>query len=307
MNYRHLTIYLSILLTLLALVSCGPKEGVVDHRQRIDQIYASEKASLDGQALYEYNNLLAEQWNWDGNELYRIDYQFSTTYSENIFYDGRHRIIRTTVPAYRQRNDFRYDGRQLNYIDCYEADSLVSTIQFVHDGNVLTEIQRYDYRQSSAKIGNLFRQLLGTDLACAIEMGARRHRAQTKGNGTVRTDFHFEWDDDDNVSRVTYNDGTQTQQIVLTYDEMHNPYSELYTSFMMDESIFGFAMMSRHNVVTMRMPYEMQSDLLFTYTYQYEDDYPTSRHLHYSYSSMNETDWTEALYEYDKTEVYSYR
>jgi len=294
-------------LMLLMLTSCTRKEGVVDHQQRIDQIYASEKASLDGQLLYEYDNLLAEQWNWDGNELYRIDYQFSTTYSENIFYDSRNRIVRTTIPAYRQRNDFRYDGRQLSGIDCYEADSLVSTLVFVHDGKVLTEVQRYDYGSSAAKGLNPLRQLLGADIASAIEVGAQRHRAQTKGEATVRTDFHFEWDDDDNVSRVSYNDGTQTQQIVLTYDEMNNPYSELYTNFMMEESLFGFAMMSRHNIVTMRMPYELQSDLLFTYTYQYEDDYPTMRHLHYSYSSMSETDWTEALYEYDKTEVYSYR
>ncbi len=309
MRHSFFNSFAIVLISLVALAACEPQEGVVDHRQRIDQIYASEKATLGNHTLYEFDNLLAEQWNWDGDVLYRIDYQFSTTYSENIFYDSRNRIVRTTVPAYRQQNLFFYDGRHLSHIDCFVADSMVASWVFVHDENVLTKVQHIDYHQPDDKrqICNPLSRLMGVDIASAMTVGAQFRRAQTKGDGAVSTDFLFEWDANDNVSRITYNDGAQTQHIDLTYDDKHNPYSELYTNYMMEETIFGFTMMSKHNILTMRMPYGLRTDQLFTYTYQYQDDYPVSRHLHYSYTAVDATDWSEALYDYNKTENYSYR
>ena len=313
---RSNTLFVAVVALTLSLGwGCSKKEGTPDNKQRIDYISVDEKATLDGQPLYQYDSIKAEKWNWAGNELYRIDYRYSVTYSENIYYDNKDRIVRTTIPAYRQRNDFYYDGRQLDRIETFVADTLSTVLIFVHTDGTLTQIDRVDYNinqtpntSTSQQLNNsTLSRLMGNDIAAALDVAASRRFAKSKAK-TSTISYKLEWDDDDNLTHIAYNAADGEEHIYITYDDKRNPYSELYTSYNLDQTLFGFAMLSPHNVLTIRMPYGVHQELLFSYTYQYTDDYPTQRKLHYSYTtSTSVTDWSEALFEYNRTENFYYR
>lgn len=313
MNLIKKTIIATILLS--TAFSCGKKEGAPDTRSRINNIYSSERYTMGDVVLFEDQEHLSQQWFWDDDELYRIDYHENAPYSENFFYDGD-QIIRTTIPAYKLRNDFAYDGRRLSSIHTYRADTLIYTVKVSHDGKKLTAIDiHYEQNLSDKGYGlemmptmHPLRLLTGDAIAHMVADDACRLSRQRKATNNAEQDIRYEftWKDDDVVA-VDAIAASETWHATLTYDNKNNPYSQLFGYHLGHEAVWGFMMMSEHNVLTLTRPYENSNDQLFTYTYSYDGDYPSQCTLAYSYLAPHNQTFEEVSYTVVRKERYEYK
>lgn len=311
-SYRLLTLAAIVLL----LASCSKREGVLDKKNRIDAVYVEERHYQDNNLYHNTGSYVEEDWHWDGKEMYRIDYRGEHTYSENFFY-GSHRCLqRTTVPAYDIRSEFFYDGRQLEHIDFYREDDKYLTVTFLHDDDLLTEIDCQYYQlatEADSQIvailhrHNPIAALLGAEVHSKLEAeNAKRLAAQCKrGEGSMLTRYELTWNDD-NVSAIRCIDADGTRNIQLTYDDKRNPYRQLFGYREVTDPLFGFEMLSENNITSIRMPYGRNDNQLFTYRYDYDGDYPTARTLTYSYPTTNSVTFDSVTYKYEKDEKFVY-
>ena len=295
---RHI---LPIILIATAFSACSHKDGKPDTRQRLQAIYAYTEATFDNQPYYTTDRLKVQEWFWDGKEVYRIDYSEDlSTYSENIFYDNHHRILRTTIPAKGLRSEFAYEGRQLASIEVYLHDVLNYTLTFTHDhGHIVSILQenassktRVDYNPLHLLMGDVLPSL-----------------PSAKG-GTV--ELTLEWDDD---NLVAINNGDYTMR--LTYDDQRNPLLDLYTLYELQDDEPGtlslqdgqanLAMLSANNPLTLSRPFDGNPDYTFHYQYTYEGRYPATRQLTYTYTSMNDTTFAPATIAVKEIREYQYQ
>ncbi|MBO7489342.1 MAG: hypothetical protein J6T88_03595 [Bacteroidales bacterium] len=295
-------------------VSCGPKEGVIGKKHKIDQIMAVDSHYQDDRLLMTTDTYIEQKWNWDGKEMYRIDYHGGEhPYSEVFFYDGR-KIIRTTVPAYSIRSEFFYDGRKLERIEVYDKDELYCNMAFIHDGKQLTGISCNYYTVSDTnnaileKMANPLRSLVGDEVAMCLNSEncqriARQKARSSKSSVNVR--YEIAWNDD-NPTQIVCSDAEGQRTIRLQYDSKENPFYQLYGFHELNDPIFGFAMLSKNNVLAIRMPYKRNNNQLFKYRYEYDGDVVAKRWLSYSYPSVDYTTLDSVTYKFEKAEEFSY-
>ena len=303
---------LSLTLALLFSVSCSKKEGAPDHRYRINNIVAEENHYHDNALFANIPSYVEEDWQWDGDELYRIDYLGDHAYSENFFLDNRDRIIQTTIPAYYIRTMFHYDGRKLERIDIYNHDELYSDMVFVHNDKRLSEIVCNYYMADTTnpalvKISNPLSAMLQNKVGEIHAMECAKNvekQLKTNAKQTVSVHYSLTWSDN-NVTAINCSTPDGTYTITLTYDNHRNPYSQLFGYREMTDPVYGFEMLSENNILTITMPYNNIKNQLFTYTYQYDDEYPSRRTLAYSYRSINLT-FDSVTYKYERTETFNY-
>ena len=299
----------------LCLSACGPKEGALDKNHRIDQITAVDNHYQDDILIMTTDSYIEQKWNWDGKEVYRIDYHGGEhPYSEVFFCDNRHRIIRTIVPAYNIRSEFTYDGRKLEHIDIFDNDELYCKMVFIHDGKQLVEILCNYYAVSDtnnpilAKIANPLTSLVGDDVAdclaseCSKRL-ARQMAVSSKSSAYVR--YEITWNDD-NPTRIVCTDDDGTRTINVEYDSKDNPFCQLFGFREMNDPIYGFAMLSKNNVTSIRMPYRNNKSQLFTYRYEYDGDAVAKRWLTYSFPSIDYATLDSVIYKFEKSEQFSY-
>lgn len=309
MKTKYINIFFfSAAIALCLFSSCSKKEGSLDRKQRIDFVSAVENHYENNALTYAIDNYTAEDWHWDGKKMYRIDYGGDHQYSENFFFDNHNRILRTTIPAYNIRNEFFYDGRQLERIEVFYKDEHYSTMSFVHDGKELTEIEcsyLSDIEPDNpilAKKSSPLSLLFGNKVG---ELFSNTY-CKTVRNGKSNASVHYSllWNED-NVTTIVYNDGENTYNIEVTYDDKRNPYNQLYGFREFSDPIFGFRMLSENNVTSIRMPYDGKNQT-FTYSYEYDGDYPSKRTLSYSYKSVNFYTLDSVMYKYEKAETFNY-
>lgn len=308
------TRYAFVLLTVgtLAFGSCGKREGAPDIRGRLVQVYSEETMMMGESELYHYERHLSEQWNWDGKELYRIDYYDSPPYSEVFFYDGR-QISRTTIPAYNIRNEFVYDGRMLERIDCYRKDTLLYSCRFRHEDdrmagmdihhtdNPATSNQKADlfYATFSPLMGEMAGRLLAEDQKRLVES------RQKKGcKGGYEEQYDFTWNDDD-VTLITHRVGSDLEETELSYDDGRNPYAQLFGYREINTSpVMGFRMLSEHNVISATV--RGNETRVYNCSYQYDGKYPIRRTVTYSYEASDIQTLEETTYSCTHVDEYRY-
>lgn len=305
---------LIIVLIAIITVACGKREGVVPAKKKIDRVMAIENRYQDGEQIFAGTEYMEEQWTWDGKKVIRIDYRGENQYSENIYHDGR-KIIRTTVPAYFVRSEFVYDGRKLNEIDVYMKERQVATLTFVHDDDGVREIVCRRNEPDSEMVWPMWapmplRVLVGSDVAQAIGRDAASQLSSERCLTKSESEIHYAltWDNDhESVVRISVSGSVEkTYTIELTYDDKENPYDQLFTNHEINDPIFGFKMLSEHNVTSIRRPYENMGEVEFKYTYSYDGDYPMSRVLRYQYVTQTvESD--SSVVRVEKTEKYYYK
>ncbi len=300
---RQTLLTLAVLALLAA--ACGPKEGAPAKGGKLTQVTASETTLCDGAPYYTRDTYISEAWHWEEEELYRIDHIGEKTYSENFYYDNRHRILRTTVPAFKERNEFFYDGRQLEHIDCYRDSVLCQTITFTHDGNTLIQMTVTTLVADTQETGTqrLLGALMGDEMGAAISEECHRKAAQGAKAGSVH--YHFSWEEGD-ISEVRWNDGGKEVTMTMTYDDKTNPRRQVYGPYEMADAPFGFEMMPKHNIVTLRRPWRHAESQLFNYSYEYINKYPSSRTLRYHYTEINGTTLQPSFFEVEEREEYTY-
>ena len=313
-NYRIICVAASLCL-LCSLLSCGKKEGRVGHKERIDYIVATENIYYDGVLDFSTGEYVGEKWNWDGKELYRIDYGDKMPYSENIFYDKRNRIIRTTVPAYMIRNEFVYDGRMLDHIDCYKNDELFSRTSITHGDNVITSIVCQYFVAEPADTGivavahNPLNAVLGHNVAklFCCEQARKTLLDKKKGSKDVAVvEYDLSWSDD-NLTHITCVSSEGRKEISLSYDDKCNPYKQLYSYHDLNDGVCGFKMLSENNVTKVIMPYGVLDELVFTYKYEYDGDYPVARTLTYSFPVIDDATWDSVIAKHETVERITYK
>lgn len=288
MNKYHIFV---IALTLVFLLSgCSKKEGSISHREKIQTVTADEHHYQDDQLYYSLEEYVEEAWNWDGNELYRIDYQGQYSYSENFFYDRKNRLKSTTVPAYGIRREFFYSGKELDHIDTYKDMRLVGRMSFTHTDGVLTEIavDRWLTDDADSVVDFIMRKSLGA--WCSKSASCR---------------YQLQWNEND-VVRIDCQGADTTYSISLTYDKKNNPYHQLFGYQELNDPIFGFEMLSQHNVETIHMPFGKIKDQLFSFQYKYDGNYPAERTLTYKYNTVSNT-FDSVEYKVVKKEKYTYK
>ena len=310
---KHTLSLAGLLIVALLASSCSKREGVIYKKNKIDNIYAVENRYFDNQLFNSIENYLEEDWHWDGDELYRIDYRSDHPYSENFFYGSHRRLERTTVPAYDIRSEFFYDGRQLDHIDIFRNDNPYMTLTLLHDDDRLYEIDCL-YHQTTADTASVallphtcpLAFLLGRQMAAQLEADnrTRLRDMQMRGAKSNTIRYLLTWSDD-NVTAIDCIDDNGTRRIALTYDDKINPYRQLFGYRELTDPLFGFEMLSENNITSIRMPYLFNQNQLFTYRYEYEDDCPSKRTLTYSYPAVNNT-FDSVMFKYEKIETFQY-
>lgn len=293
-------------LTLASLLLAGcAKEGKLDHREKVSEVYATELIEHDGAQYHYLDTYLAERWHWSDNELIRIDYSDDATYCEWFYYDARGRLSYTTVPAYGIKNCFVYEGRKLARIDCYRNDELYETLRMTHDGSKLTGIECIpavlDTKAVLPSQASPLKMLMGNDIAVLIEASSG---SKAKASGVTR--YKLKWNDG-NVVKMTCSepDGT-TWEARMKYDNKRNPYSEMWGHYEMSDPLFGFQMLSDNNLTELHIPFKRSQDQLIEYHYTYDGKYPTHRTTTYSYVALSELTWDEIVVKYTKEESINY-
>lgn len=297
------------IVVLLLFASCGTKEGALRTKTKISQITSVENHYADGTLFYTTGSYLEQDWKWDDKEVYRIDYHGGEhPYSENFFYDNRHRIVRTTVPAYYIRTELFYDGRKLEHIEVYDNDELYCYMTFVHEGRDLVEISCNYYPVSDTsnpvldKVANPLAPLLGDDAAQSLESGVRCKGAGRKG-ASVR--YLIEWTED-NPTHITCIDAEGSKDIYIAYTYYDNPYFQLYGFREMNNPLFRFGMLPRNAVDRIVMPFGRSKNQQFFYYYQYVDDVVSECRMKYSYSAVVGSDFDSVMYSVEKVQHFTY-
>ncbi len=281
----------------LLLASCGKRDGVLDSRQKIDYILSNETLTCDGEPYYSEDWHLSENWNWDGDELYRIDHYDFKQFSENYFYDSHNRISYTTVPAYKIRTDFIYDGKKLQRIECSREETRLYHIDFHHDGKELVGMDLY--RENVIEPDTAEEEALKASMSLVFGRDVAR-MIDVKGGGSKGVvKYAFLWNDG-NITRIECPEEGWSSEI--EYDDKRNPYSQLYGYSETNNSMYRFEMLSRNNILSLS-----QNGLDYAFSYEYDKkDFPTQRTVTYSYYAINNTTWDSSLFIYTRTEKYYY-
>ena len=311
--YRIFNIILPLLL--LVVTSCSKKEGAPEKRSRIDEVLAVENRYENGVCYFKLDTYVEEDWNWDGKEVYRIDYYSDHPYSENLYYGSHRRIVRTTIPAYDLSTELFYNGNLLDHIDCYRNELLLCRYSFIHSDDLLTEIDLQQFHDFDDTLtlsliahSHPLSALLGTPLtAKLVADGAAGSHSPLKGaakEGT-QTAYHLTWTEN-NVTEIACVSADGTRTIKLTYDDMHNPYNQLFAYRELNDPIYGFEMLSENNIRTIRMPDANGREQLYTYNYEYADDFPAKRTFSYTYLGISNATLDTVTYTYEKIQTFHY-
>lgn len=284
-------------------VSCH-KEGDLLNRCRINEIYSEREVYCDGNLLYTLPNNLVERWFWDGNELYRIDYyEDEDTYSENFFYNNRHQIVSTTVPAYDMYSEIAYDGKKLDHIDIYIGNRLCSNLSFSHNKGHISHAVVNTYGDTKSpqlvrSVCHLSSLILNPDVA---QLLASRLSQPSKGS----VELDFVWDKDNLVSmRDASGSG-----ITYAYDpEGRNPFFNLLSLYELDNNVMEmeFRLLSR-NLISRRTLFEGHDSTVTTWSYQYNNsNYPQVSFSECSVPGVNYDTWDVAVYTTKDRRTYYY-
>ncbi len=307
MSFKPATVLLCFS-ALLLVGACGKKEGVIPTAHRISQVFSEEHITFEGQPYYDCENHLSQQWNWDDDLLFRIDYRDNPPYSEVLYHDGS-RLVATRVLAYGVRTELSYDGRKLETIDCFRNDTLFARYAFHHDGQQMTGFDLTIYDSAAAAPRSLIRTALPLDdaLVSYLDADFRNLSRQIAAKSGSVVHYDFQWDDEDLVQVVCRSDNQTLWSASITYDDKLNPYAQLfgYREFSNPVSDADFRCFSRHNVLSIsRTPAGVAPD--YTYTYTYDGDWPLSRTLTYDIVGSNNDGLVVGVFHYAISDHYNY-
>lgn len=292
LKVRRLLLCVTSAVALFTVVGCA-KEGDISARHKINTVYEERTVYCDGTPYYTLPQEKVQQWHWDGNELYRIDYtEDDAVYSENIFYNRRGQINRTTVPAHKIETAIVYDGRFIDSILVSVSGRLYCTYAFTHDKKKITQIVKHTVGGGDAtKMPSLLPDLMVESLLPTVVTGDGDPYA--KSNGDII--YTLTWEGK-NVSRMTLRDDNTTHTFTYTYDEAVNPYQECYTYYETNNIGSELLVVSRNNIKTLTTVFDGNTNYVFHYDYVYDGELPTSRTADYTYHAMNNQTWNDAEY-----------
>lgn len=281
---KKILLITAVVASSVSLLSCSKGEGKIQHSRLIDHIMAKERVLADDDEYYVGPLYKSEQWNWDGKELYRIDYGGHMACSEIFYYNKRNRMIGTAIPAYDVRSEFVYDGKLIDSVLVYSKGELVGCMEFKHHGddNKLSELKIVEFYDddNTGMVAHLLPLVVGNDLtecivaACDDEPG-RPMNAKAKQHDV--TTCLLTWTGD-NVTEMKVITQSETVDYKLKYDDKYNPYCQMYSQMEMDDEFLYFLpASSRNNIVSATYSHSNQTKLdgRIDNTYVYDGSFPT--------------------------------
>ena len=287
-------------LLLLAASSCQKdQDGVYNPKKKISKISSSSSATPSDAVGYSYDNpmLLNEQWTWDGDKLvsrtmFNADGEAEAqlTYS----YDGKRLTsIAYTANGYFCKTDFSYDGKKLSSAEHYSDGRHYCSVQFSHtDGKISAiDISYHLWDEKNVCTGvSMLDMLLPLDIQMSevcrqvnakgeLESPLAKNEKSWADNPTSR--IELTWDGNNITKMVSTLEG-DVQTGVFTYDDKRNPFcgmGVMYLHLLVDIDDWrqepSYFVYDRNNVLTCEYTHS-SARTNTTYTYTYEDDYPTT-------------------------------
>lgn len=257
-------------------------EGLFKPEKKLSKIYQTVEVTLYGVTHTIYENLLIEDWTWDGDKLVNVNYYSSDGLENSVHYIYSGNVI-TKMQQTDAYDDVIYDGGRLKEIKEYALDGtpLRSIAVTKRDGNKITEFTLTEFTSDDAQpigkhagaLRSLLRMLVPDNAAEQIAVAATKDIAAKEGN--VDKAIVLIWDGD-NVAQVVFDHFGYETRMFYEYDTMKSPFQGFigYIGRDMHYGEWG----SRNNSVmdSISTPFvDMQECVHFTY--EYVDGYPVKR------------------------------
>lgn len=246
----------ALLVCLAILSSCGkekptPAPTPTISNKKISEIYYEYEchdyiSNDNGQTWDEYDSEyqdkeLRERWTWDGDKLSSIENYSQFIYDDlslNFTYENG-LVSEIVAPAINERMICYYDNDKISRIEFPSENKSSEAWDFVYSGNKMIRINKVDLPEY----------------------------------------FTITWDGN-NISMIKcFESDVCTTEVSYTYDNKHNPYhgSDALLAWAIINA--DFALMSSNNMTSERIndlfPILNSGEEYYTYTYQYQDNYPT--------------------------------
>ena len=303
---KKLTLLVAVLALGIFFVSCN-KEGQFTPKNKIDRICYSDSYKYE---VYDngYWNIqsqgntpkyVKEIWNWDSKLLRSISY-YNTDgdlrYTESYEYDGKR--LNSISWGSAGRYTFTYDKGKISSIDGYDGTEKMVSYVFTHKGSKISEIAvtNYDAKKGALIPSNALRFFIhSSDMKTFEVMMAKiADRMNTKDIATYT--INLEWDGN-NISKMTYLDGSYKETVEYKYDDKVNPYYGLFDISEYD----GVQVLSKNNVTRYVADDSDNDHWENDYVYTYDGKVPTMQTSTYVHNFGNEFRYSSSTivyYEY---------
>ena len=269
-------------------------EGQFNPGKKLSKIYQTVQVKMNGVTRTVFDNILVEDWTWDGDKLVKVDYYSSGELEESVRYIYSGDVITQMQKTYAY-DDIVYEDGKLKEIKEYDLDGTLLRMIAVtkRDGNKITEFTLIEYAQDNAlpdskhvgALQNLLRILVPDNAAEQIATATTKDIAAKGGN--VFEEITLIWEGD-NIVQVIFDHFDYEIRMFYEYDNMKSPFHGFvgYIGRAMYYCDWG----SRNNIVmdSISAP-SMGENECVHFTYEYDDHYPVkSTH----YIRYNEVDGT---------------
>ena len=284
-------------MVLLVLTACR-KDGVYKPSNKIAsfavysetdyQTYDSEKHIWKTYRSDSVRRYTAERWNWDGNQLNRIDFynQSSATSADHSLafsYDGKRlqRIYNSKTKGYALCN---YDGRNITEMLFHDKNGKqTGAISFEHDGKHISAMTISGTIAAKGNDGAAQDEMARLALAFvtgdagiageSVQMLAKELVGGAKAQGDVTLTLTWK---DDNVSRIDFSDGSQSAS--YTYDRKPNPMKGFLGTMVAGTTAHDMYLCCNANNTTSSTITDGNGNKdVLNYSYTYSGDLPVSR------------------------------
>lgn len=290
-NYKIMKkIKFSLLTALVALFvvftfsSCDKDEaGIFNPKQKISKIYYKD---------YNDQEYLQEEWTWDGDLLTKITY-FDQGVQEGFEnYEYIDKKLNKVIDNYLYYSIYTYDGKYYSKIEYFNPDgTLLSDIVFQYTNEKISQMAITSYVQTKEFYTMLKRSFIGKLLpAKEMDQLVQAIKMNQSENAKSTTNVVFVYDGD-NISSLTVGNYITT---FTGYDTYLNPVFNFFPFRNFYEETYP-SVVTKNNPGTMTTSFS-GVDVVTTYTYTYEGDYPTNITASASTVGVNYTTTTRLVY-----------
>ena len=258
------------LVVVFAFSACKPTpqpEGGDDSKtqKRISKIYAD----------YGYGKKLDEVWNWDNEQLKKIEYYNSdnkVSYEEYYTYNDKGQVVRIENYGDDEYIEFNYDGNKLTKARLYYDGELEEDWRFSYENDKISKAELvYVAKAGSAKNISTLKMILPFDIANNVSDIMAKDMLNNSHRGGCYLELTW---DNDNISKVEYVDDGDRTVLDYKYDNKLNPFNNIWRMYV-EECIVDFG--NKNNVTQIVSSYNEDgesSNEVTNYSYSYEGDYP---------------------------------
>lgn len=293
MIQKNIVVCAAIIAVLLVLAACkkdgvykpGDKiAGFAEYSETDYQRYDSQKQQWITYRSDSVRRYTTEKWNWDGNQLNRIDFYTSASstsadHSLVFSYDGKRlqRIYNSKTKGYALCN---YDGRNIKEMLFHDKNGKqTGSISFEHDGKRIsamtisgTAATKGDYGASQDEMTRAALVFVAGDAGIAAESIKTLARERKTENGITLT---LTWKND-NISRIEFSDGSQSAS--FTYDRNPNPMKGFLGTLVAGTTAHDmYLCCNANNTTSSTITASDGSKDVLNYSYTYSGELPVSR------------------------------